>query len=84
LIAIEVEVCGCSVCEVLKPLVLLSRDLPLRLIVTVLWLNVLFRLEVQNLGLIFFDRLRLVRMIEGDICLFVGGKRLLNQWQILL
>jgi len=78
LIPVKVEVCRCGVREVLKALDLLRWNLSLSFIVAVLRLYVLFWLEAQNLCFFFFDRLRLVKLIERVISLFVGGKRLLN------
>lgn len=78
LIPVEVEVRGCGIRKVLKALDLLRWNLSLSFVVAVLRLYVLFWLEVQNLSLILFDRLRLVRLIEGDVRLFVRSKRLLN------
>lgn len=78
LIPVKVEVCRCGIRKVLKALDLLRWNLSLSFIVAVLRLYVLFWLEVQNLCLILFDGLRLVRLIEGAICLFVRSKRLLN------
>lgn len=80
LIPVKVEVCRCGIRKVLKALDLLRWNLSLSFIVAVLRLYVLFWLEVQNLCLIPFDRLRLVRLIEGAISLFVRSKRLLNKW----
>ncbi len=78
LIPVEIEVCRCSVCKVLKTFDLLRRNLSLGFIVVVLWMQVLFWLEAQNLCLVFFYRLQLVGLVEGAIRLFVGSKRLLN------
>jgi len=84
LVTVEIEVTRSDIGKVLHAFWLLGWNLPLSVVVVVLWENVLLRLQIQYLGLVLFDRLRRIRLVKGVIYFPIRRHEFVYNRQVLL